>query len=137
MHIEISHSTESVRDMVHPRGIEKYCSLLKRTIMGTYVSVATEHLQKYVKERTFRYNERKGNDHTKFFGVVKAISGKRLSYSQLIGLQTEGQLAIKTRKKKQEVIAVGGQSALQNLIQTHYILADWQRGTCVSRRPGA
>lgn len=86
----INHSVEYVRDNVHTNGIENFWSLLKRTIKGTYVSVSPEHLQKYVEEQTFRFNERKGKDQDRFLGVLKAISGKRLTYSQLTGLQSEG-----------------------------------------------
>lgn len=89
-HAAINHSIEYVRENVHTNSIENFWSLMKRTIKGTYVSVAPEHLQKYVEEQSFRYNERKGNDQQRFFGVIKAISGKRLTYNQLIGLQSEG-----------------------------------------------
>lgn len=87
-HDQINHSFEYVRGNVHTNSIENFWSLLKRTIRGTYVSVAPEHLQKYVEEQTFRYNTRKGNDQTRFFGVLKSISGKRLTYEKLIGLRT-------------------------------------------------
>ena len=89
VHETVNHTIEYVRGNVHTNSIENFWSLLKRTIKGTYVSVAPEHLQKYVEEQTFRFNERKGNDLTRFMGVIKAISGKRLTYSQLIGLQSE------------------------------------------------
>lgn len=88
VHEAVNHSIEYVRGNIHTNGIENFWSLLKRTIKGTYVSVAPEHLQKYVEEQTFRYNERKGNDQARFFGVLKSISGKRLTYEQLIGSQT-------------------------------------------------
>lgn len=87
-HDQINHSHEYVRGNVHTNSIENFWSLLKRTIKGTYVSVAPEHLQKYVEEQTFRYNTRKGNDQARFFGVLKSISGKRLTYEKLIGLRT-------------------------------------------------
>lgn len=89
-HEVINHVVEYVRGNVHTNSIENFWSLLKRTIKGTYVSVAPEHLQKYIEEETFRFNERKGNDLTRFMGVVQAISGKRLTNNQLIGLQSEG-----------------------------------------------
>lgn len=88
IHEVINHSIEYVRGNVHTNSIENFWSLLKRTIKGTYVSVAPEHLQKYVEEQTFRYNERKGNDQKRFVDVVKSVSGKRLTYNQLIGLQS-------------------------------------------------
>lgn len=90
LHDVVNHSIEYVRGNVHTNSIENFWSLLKRTVKGTYISVAPEHLQKYVEEQAFRYNEREGNDQDRFLGVIKAISGKRLTYNQLIGLQSEG-----------------------------------------------
>ncbi len=90
VHEVINHAVEYVRDNVHTNSIENFWSLLKRSIKGTYVSVAPEHLQKYVEEQAFRFNERKGDDQKRFFEVVKGVSGKRLTYNQLIGSQPTG-----------------------------------------------
>lgn len=79
---------EYVRGNVHTNSIENFWSLLKRTIKGTYVSVAPEHLQKYVEEQSYRYNTRKGNDQSRFLGVLKSVSGKQLTYKQLTGYET-------------------------------------------------
>jgi transposase-like protein len=81
----INHSVEYVRGNVHTNGIENFWSLLKRTIGGTYVSVEPYHLAKYVNEQVFRFNERKGNDKDRFLIVLNSVSGKRLTYSELIG----------------------------------------------------
>lgn len=88
IHEVIDHAVEYVRDNVHTNSIENFWSLLKRAIKGTYVSVAPEHLQKYVEEQSFRFNARKGNDKQRFLGVVGAVSGKRLTYKELIGYET-------------------------------------------------
>lgn len=69
-HAAVNHTVEYVRENVHTNSIENFWSLLKRTIKGTYVSVAPEHLQKYVEEQALRYNERKGNDQERFLGVI-------------------------------------------------------------------
>ena len=42
-------------------------------------------LNRYVAEQTFRFNERKLNDKERFLGVLKAVSGKRLTYDELFG----------------------------------------------------
>jgi len=84
-HQVINHSIEYVRDNVHTNGIENFWSLLKRSIKGTYVSVEPFHLEKYVAEQTFRFNERKGKDKDRFLKVVGGVSGKRLTYEELIG----------------------------------------------------
>lgn len=88
VHASVNHSVEYVRDNVHTQNIENFWSLLKRTIKGTYISVSPAHLQKYVEEQMFRYNERHGNDQQRFVSMLELISGKRLTYSQLIGYET-------------------------------------------------
>ncbi len=88
VHEVINHSIEYVKGNVHTNGIENFWSLLKRTIKGTYVSVEPYHLGKYIDEQVFRYNERKAEDKDRFIGVLNAVSGKRLTYNQLIGTPT-------------------------------------------------
>jgi len=83
-HEVINHSMNYVRDNVHTNNIENFWSLLKRTIKGTYISVSPAHLQKYVEEQVFRYNEREINDQLRFVKLIELISGKRLTYSQLV-----------------------------------------------------
>lgn len=88
VHEVINHTVEYVRENVHTNSIENFWSLLKRTIKGTYVSVAPEHLQKYVEEQSFRYNARMANDQQRFVRLIESISGKRLTYQELIGYKT-------------------------------------------------
>jgi transposase-like protein len=85
VHQVINHAVEYVRENVHTNSIENFWSLLKRTIKGTYVSVEPFHLEKYVTEQTFRFNERKGNDQTRFIELLKGVTDKRLTYAELIG----------------------------------------------------
>ncbi len=86
-HEVINHSMTYVRDNVHTNSIENFWSLLKRTIKGTYVSVSPEHLQKYIEEQMFRYNEREGNDQQRFVSMIELISGKRLTWTELVGCE--------------------------------------------------
>ncbi len=88
IHEVINHSVEYVREHIHTNGIENFWSLLKRTIKGTYVSVEPFHLGRYLDEQTYRFNERKSNDKERFLGVLKAVSGKRLTYDELRGYST-------------------------------------------------
>jgi transposase-like protein len=85
IHAAVNHSVEYVRGAVHTNNIENFWSLLKRTIKGTYISVSPAHLQKYVEEQMFRYNEREQNDQIRFVRLLESISGKRLTYTSLIG----------------------------------------------------
>jgi transposase len=47
-----------VRGDVHTNPIEGFWSQLKRSIRGTYHSVSRQHLQSYVNEFAYRYNQR-------------------------------------------------------------------------------
>ena len=80
IHEVVNHSREYVKGNIHTNSIENFWSLLKRTIKGTYISVSPAHLQKYVEEQVFRYNERKENDQIRFVRLLESISGKKLTY---------------------------------------------------------
>jgi hypothetical protein len=46
----------------------------------------TFHLDAYVAEQVFRYNNRKdNNDSTRFAKVVSQVTGKRLTYAEVTG----------------------------------------------------
>lgn len=84
-HEMVDHAVEYVRDKVHTNGLENFWSLLKRGLRGTYVSVAPFHLFRYLDEQSFRYNERKEDDFTRFKAVLSQVVNRRLTYDQLIG----------------------------------------------------
>ncbi len=83
IHQTVNHAVEYVRGNVHSNGIENFWSLLKRTVRGTYVSVDPQHLNAYLGEQVFRFNERKGTDLTRFHSVLRSVSGRRLTYKDL------------------------------------------------------
>jgi len=85
VHEVVNHAVEYVRGTVHTNGIENFWSLLKRGIKGTYVSVDPVHLQRYVEEQVFRFNERKDNDAGRFHKALGGIVGRRLTYKELTG----------------------------------------------------
>ena len=68
---------------VHTNGIENFWALLKRGLHGTYVSVAPEHLFRYLDERVFTFNLRDLTDLGRFTAVLSAVSGRRLTYAEL------------------------------------------------------
>ena len=47
------------------------------------MSVEPVHLNAYVVEQTFRYNERKDDDGGRFRRVLGSVSGKRITYKEL------------------------------------------------------
>jgi transposase-like protein len=63
VHDMVNHTVEYVRGNVHTQGIENFWSLLKRTLRGTYVAVEPFHLQRYVNEQVFRFNNRATKDN--------------------------------------------------------------------------
>lgn len=82
-HQFIKHSAHQYVDgAVHTNNIENFWSLLKRGIDGIYHHVSDKHLAKYVNEYTFRYNNRKMTDGSKF-DVYLANTNKRLTYKTL------------------------------------------------------
>jgi transposase-like protein len=89
-HDVVNHEMEYVRGRVHTNGLENFWSLLKRTLHGTYVAVEPFHLDRYVDEQVFRYNNRKDmNDADRFNLAMSRIAGKRLTYSELTGKGTD------------------------------------------------
>lgn len=82
-HKVIDHAEAYVDGEVHTNGLENFWSLLKRAIKGTYVSVESFHLFRYLDEQIYRYNERRLSDAERFAGVLGRITGKRLTYDVL------------------------------------------------------
>jgi len=90
IHATVNHVEEYVRGQVHTQGIENFWSLLKRGLRGTYVAVEPFHLDAYVDEQVFRYNNRATkdnplNDADRFAIVVHQIVGRRITYAELTG----------------------------------------------------
>jgi transposase-like protein len=86
VHKTVNHMQEYVNGKVHTQGIENFWSLLKRGLAGPYVAVEPYHLDRYVDEQVFRYNNRKNkNDGDRFKLALSQIAGKRLTYAELTG----------------------------------------------------
>lgn len=95
IHETVNHVEEYVRGEVHTQGIENFWSLLKRGLRGTYVAVEPFHLDRYVAEQVFRFNNRATrdnplNDADRFALAVSQIVGKRLTYTELTGKMGAG-----------------------------------------------
>jgi len=90
VHEAVNHLDEYVRGQVHTNGIENFWALLKRGLKGTYVSVEPFHLDRYIQEQVFRYNNRATKDNPlddsdRFMLAMSQIVGKRLTYAELTG----------------------------------------------------
>ena len=60
---------------------------MKRAIKGTYVAVDPVHLFRYIDEQAFRFNNRRDNDAGRFAETLDRVTGKRITYKELIGEQ--------------------------------------------------
>jgi transposase-like protein len=92
IHETVNHVEEYVRGEVHTQGLENFWALLKRGLRGTYVAVEPFHLDRYVGEQVFRFNNRATkdnplNDADRFALAMNQAAGKRLTYAELTGGQ--------------------------------------------------
>jgi transposase-like protein len=90
VHETVNHVEEYVRGQVHTQGIENFWSLLKRGLKGTYIAVEPFHLDAYVAEQIFRFNNRATkdnplNDADRFLLALSQVAGKRLTFKELTG----------------------------------------------------
>lgn len=94
-HKWVDHIREYAVGKVHTNGLENFWSLLKRSLKGTYVAVATFHMERYLDEQCFRYNQRKLDDAGRFKCVLDAVVGKRLTWRILTAQGDAGFMGLK------------------------------------------
>jgi transposase-like protein len=94
---QAAHSVVNHKKGEYSRGIastnsaEGYFSLLKRGLIGTFHHVGPQHLQRYVREFDFRYNNRSAlgiEDAERTENLLRGIGGKRLTYRRIEGQQS-------------------------------------------------
>jgi transposase-like protein len=95
VHEMVNHVQEYVRGRVHTNGLENFWALLKRGLHGTYIAVEPFHLDRYIDEQVFRYNNRSTkdnplNDSDRFLLALSQVANKRLTYKELTGKTEEG-----------------------------------------------
>jgi transposase-like protein len=69
----------------HIQSAESFFAILKRGVYGTFHSVSEQHLQRYVDEFAFRFNNRSAlgvEDGERARKAIKGASGRRLTYRQ-------------------------------------------------------
>ncbi|HEV8464626.1 MAG TPA: IS1595 family transposase [Pseudolabrys sp.] len=83
-HETVKHSArEYARGDVTTNTVEGYFSVFKRGMRGTYQHCAEKHLERYLAEFDFRYNNRVAlgvNDVQRAERALKGVVGKRLTY---------------------------------------------------------
>lgn len=83
-HETVNHSEkEYVRGDVHTNSMENVWSLLARSIIGAYHHVSTKHLDAYLDELEFRFNNRE-NPHMFRDALCKLLVANSLPYAKLI-----------------------------------------------------
>jgi transposase-like protein len=83
-HKRVNHRQgEYARGDVHTNSIENVWSLLKRSIVGSYHQVSAKHLDAYLDELEFRYNNRE-NPYMFRDAMLKLLLAETLPYKKLI-----------------------------------------------------
>ena len=90
IHDTVNHAETYVKGRVHTNGLENFWSLMKRNLSGTYVAVEPFHLDRYLDEQMFRFNNRATkdnplNDSDRFLLALSQVSNRRLTYAELTG----------------------------------------------------
>ena len=83
-HETVNHSIEEwVRGDVHTNSVENIWSLLKRSIIGAYHQVSLKHLDAYLDELEWRYNNR---DNPWLFRdtLLRLLDAKHVEYKDLV-----------------------------------------------------
>ena len=83
-HETINHmKKEYVRGDIHTNGIENVWSLLKRSVTGTYHKLSMKHMDAYLDELEWRFNNRE-NPFLFRDTLLKLLGSKNLEYQELI-----------------------------------------------------
>jgi transposase-like protein len=83
-HQSVNHSAEEwVRGDVHTNGIEGVWSLFKRSIVGSYHQVSAKHLDSYLDEFEWRFNQRE-NPYLFRDTLVRMLNSPKMEFKELI-----------------------------------------------------
>ena len=83
-HETVRHSEEEwVVGDVHTNGIEGVWSLFKRSIVGTFHKMSVKHLDRYLEELEWRFNNR-NNPHIYRDALLRIVNTGNLTYRRLI-----------------------------------------------------
>ncbi|HEX3569215.1 MAG TPA: IS1595 family transposase [Acidobacteriaceae bacterium] len=86
IHEAVNHAETYVRGQVHTNSLENFWSLTKRNLAGTYVAVEPFHLDRYLDEQMFRFNNRLNkSDADRFSKALSQVVNRRLTYAEVTG----------------------------------------------------
>jgi len=83
----VHHQEEWVRGDVHTQTVESVWSLFKRSIIGSYHQLSEKHLDAYLDEFEWRFNNRE-NEYLFRDTLLKLIESKTLPYERLVNGKT-------------------------------------------------
>ena len=83
IHEFIDHCLRFAEGRVHTNTIENFWSCVKRTLHGTYIAPRAFHLNAYLDESVFRFNNRELPDGARLDEAFKGVEGRRVTYAQL------------------------------------------------------
>lgn len=84
-HEVVDHSADEwVRADVHTNTVESVWSILKRSIVGSFHQLSTKHLESYLDEIAFKFNNRR-NPHLFRDTLIAMLDAETLTYAELIG----------------------------------------------------
>ena len=87
-HQTVNHSAEEwVVGDVHTNGIEGVWSLFKRSIVGTFHRMSVKHLDRYLEEMEWRFNNR-SNPHIFRDALLRILNTDKLTYRSLVDGKT-------------------------------------------------
>src|SRR6185295_10507340 len=89
LHATVSHfQHEYVRGIVHTNTLESVWSLFKRSIVGSYHQVSVKHLDRYLDEFEFRFNNRE-NSFLFRDTLLRLLASTNLEYKNLIAADND------------------------------------------------
>src|SRR5438552_271260 len=87
VHASVNHRAEEwVRGDVHTNTVESAWSLLQRSVIGSYHQLSAKHLEAYLAEFEFRFNNRE-NEYLFRDTLTRLVTAENLPYSKLISPQ--------------------------------------------------
>ena len=83
-HETVNHGADEwVVGDVHTNSIEGVWSLFKRSIVGSFHKVSSKHIDRYLSELEWRFNNR-GNDHIFIDALSRVVRTDKLTYRDLV-----------------------------------------------------
>lgn len=83
-HSAVNHSTgEFVIGKAHTNTIENFWGTFKRGVYGIYHHLSRKHMNRYINEFAFRYNNKSSSATDKFNLLLTSVN-RRLTYNQLV-----------------------------------------------------